>query len=66
MKRTLLAPGLALSMALAALAPVHAGEGHDHGDACFSMWQVDGCDSATLSGSSDVAVTPRVSVAKAP
>ena len=33
MKRTLTATGLALWFALAALSPVHAGEGHDHGDA---------------------------------
>ena len=33
MKRTLIASSLALLIASTALAPVHAGEGHDHGDA---------------------------------
>src|SRR5690606_6618825 len=33
MKRTLIASCLALLIASTALAPVHAGEGHDHGDA---------------------------------
>ena len=33
MKRTLIATSLALWFALAALSPVHAGEGHDHGGA---------------------------------
>ena len=33
MKRTLIATSLALWFTLAALSPVHAGEGHDHGDA---------------------------------
>lgn len=32
MKRTLIASGLTLLIALAGLTPVHAGEGHDHGD----------------------------------
>ena len=32
MKRTLMAPSLALLLALASLGSVHAGEGHDHGD----------------------------------
>ncbi len=33
MKRTLLAPSLGLLVALAGITSVHAGEGHDHGDA---------------------------------